>query len=92
MIGLPPILTILLIAAFCVGAGVFCRTTMRRGRRAALIGWGLCGAAVMALGWGAFAMQVPPRTAIFTGLILPVWLIGALVGLMIGLIRQSVRK
>ncbi len=92
MIGLPPILTILLIAAFCVGAGIFYRTAMRRGSRAALIGWGLCGAAVMVLGWGAYAMQAPPHAMIFVGLILPVWLMGGLVGMVIGLVRKALLK
>jgi hypothetical protein len=92
MTGLPPLLTLFMIAAFCVGAGVFYRVTLRRSSHTALIGWGLCGAAVMALGWTAYALQAPPRIAIFTGLILPVWLLGALIGMMAGLVRQAARK
>ncbi len=92
MTGLPPLLTLFMIAAFCVGAGVFYGLAMRRGRAAALIGWGLCGALVVLLGWGAYAVQAGPTTAIFTGLILPVWLCGALVGMVIGLVRRAVQK
>lgn len=92
MTGLPPLLTLFMIAAFCVGAGVFYRVALRRSRHAALIGWGLCGAAVMALGWTAYALQAPPRIVIFTGLILPLWLLGALIGMIAGLVWQAMRK
>jgi heme O synthase-like polyprenyltransferase len=92
MTGLPPLLTIFLIAAFCVGVGVFYSVATRRSTTAALIGWGICGAAVMALGWGAYAVQAGSHTVIFTGLILPVWLIGGLVGLIVGLALRALRK
>ncbi|MFX0546741.1 hypothetical protein ACEWPL_014450 [Roseovarius sp. S1116L3] len=92
MTGFPPMLTLLMIAAFCVGAGVFYRVAMQRSRHAALIGWGVCGAVVVALGWAAYALQAGPGTAIFTGLILPVWMMGALVGMIVGLVRRAVQK
>lgn len=92
MTNLPTLLLLLLIAAFCVGAGVFYRVATRRSSHVALIGWGLCGAAVMALGWGAYAAQVGPSTAIFTGLVLPAWLFGGLIGMFAGLFRQAWRK
>lgn len=92
MNGLPPLLLLFTIAAFCVGAGVFYSLVARRSLRAALIGWGICGAVVMALGWGAYAAGAAPRLAIFTGLILPVWLMGGLAGLLAGLARRAVGK
>ena len=92
MTGLPAFLTLVMIAAFCIGAGVFYRTAMRRASHVVLIGWGMCGAVVMALGWGAYMVQAPSSAAIFTGLILPVWLMGGLVGLIIGLVRRAVQK
>jgi len=92
MTGLPPLLTLSMIAAFCVGAGVFYRIAMRQTRAAALIGWGVCGALVLLIGWGAYAAQMSFGAAIFTGLILPVWLIGALIGLVIGLVRRAARR
>jgi hypothetical protein len=92
MMGLPPMLTLFIIAAFCVGVGVFYRMAMRRGSATALIGWGLCGALVVVIGWGAYAAQAAPAVAIFTGLILPVWLLGALVGMIIGLVRRAAQR
>jgi hypothetical protein len=91
MTGLPPLLTLFMIAAFCIGGAVFSRTAVRRPSYVALIGWGLCGAVVMALGWAACMMQAPPRVAIFTGVILPVWLMGGLIGMIAGLILRALR-
>ena len=92
MTGLPPLLTLFMIAAFCIGAGVFYRLAARRSVHAALVGWGICGAAVMALGWGAYVVQAAPHLAVFTGLILPVWLMGGLSGLIVGLALRAIRK
>lgn len=92
MMGLPPLLTLFVIAAFCVGAGVFYRIAMRRSSAAALIGWGVCGAVVIGLGWAAYTVQAAPAVAIFAGLILPVWLMGGLIGMIIGLVRRAAQR
>jgi hypothetical protein len=81
------ILYVLMAAAFCVGAYVFFRLRARRPARAASVGWLVCAIIVLALGWGAFALDLPSRALLFTGLILPVWLMGGLAGLFVGLIR-----
>ncbi|MCQ0092457.1 hypothetical protein [Roseovarius sp. M141] len=81
------ILFAFMAAAFSVGVYVFFRLCLRRTLRSAGLGWLICATIVLALGWTAFALDLPPRTAVFTGLILPVWLIGGLLGLLIGLIR-----
>lgn len=85
-------LTSLLVAVFCGGGVVFYAVTIRRGTRAALIGWGVCGVIVVALGWSTYALDAPSRAVVFAGLILPVWLSGALLGLIIGAIRQRLRR
>lgn len=90
--GLPPLLLLFMIAAFCVGAGVFYRVGMRRRSHVAMISWGVAGALVMAIGWGAYAVQAPPVAALFTGLILPIWLFGGLFGMIVGLARQALQK
>ncbi|HEY9037833.1 MAG TPA: hypothetical protein VIN05_02680 [Roseovarius sp.] len=83
------ILFALMAAAFCVGVYVFFRLSARRTLRSAGLSWLICATIVLALGWAAFALSAPPRAAIFTGLILPVWLIGGLLGLFIGVIRNG---
>ena len=92
LLGLPPFLALLSIATFCVGAGVFHGIAMRRSSHATLIGWGLCGLIVMAMAWAAFSFNAGRAVAIFAGLILPVWLAGGLIGMIIGLIRRAARK
>ncbi|MFD0857607.1 hypothetical protein [Roseovarius aquimarinus] len=92
LLGLPPVLAFGAIAAFCVGAGVFHGVAMRRSSHAVLIGWGVCGLAIMALAWAAFSIDAGRAAAIFTGLILPIWLAGGLLGLIVGLIRRAARK
>lgn len=82
------ILIIAAVAAFCVGAAVFWRVFTRRGVRAALVGWAACGAVVVALGWVAYGLDASRGAAIFTGLILPAWLIGGLPGLLAGTVRH----
>lgn len=86
------ILTSLLVAAFCGGGAVFYGLILRRGTRAALIGWGICAVIVVALGWGTFALDISSRALVFTGLILPVWLSGGLLGVIIGAIRLRLRR
>ncbi len=78
-------------AAFCVGAYVFFRLCARRTLRSAGLGWLICATIVLAMGWAAFMLDLPPRVAAFTGLILPVWLIGGLLGLVIGTVRGKRR-
>lgn len=86
-----PILISLLVAVFLGGAAVFYGVTIRRGMRAALIGWGVCGAIVLMLGWGSATLALSARAEIFTTMVLPVWLSGAFLGLVIGVIRQKLR-
>lgn len=81
------ILLAFMAAAFCIGAYAFFRLCLRRKLRSAGLGWLICATIVLALGWTAFALDLPPRIAVFTGLILPVWLVGGLLGLLIGVIR-----
>lgn len=76
-------------AAFCVGVYVFFRLGARRTLRSAGLSWLICATIVLALGWAAFSLDAPSRVAVFTGLILPVWLIGGLLGLLIGMIRNG---
>lgn len=87
-----PILISLLVAVFLGGAALFYGVTLRRGMRAALIGWGVCGAIVLMLAWGAAALDISARSEIFTTMALPVWLAGAFLGLVIGVIRQKLRR
>lgn len=79
-------------AAFCVGAAVFYGICARRAVRAAARGWLICGALVVLLGWAGFMMDVGPGAAILTGLILPVWLMGGLLALVAGAIRNRGRR
>ncbi len=82
------ILLAFMAVAFCVGVAVFYRLRARRTARAAGMGWLVCAAIVLILGWSTFLLDMAPRAAVFTGLILPVWLMGGLVGLVAGLVRH----
>lgn len=87
-----PILISLLVAVFLGGAALFYGVTIRRGIRAALIGWGILGAIVLMLGWSSVVLELSARAEIFTTMVLPVWLSGAFLGLVIGVIRRKLRR
>ncbi|PVA11976.1 hypothetical protein DC366_03395 [Pelagivirga sediminicola] len=78
-------------AAFCVGTAVFYGIVARRTLRGAARGWLLCATLVVVLGWSGYMLNVAPNAAILTGLILPLWLMGGLLGLLIGAIRNRRR-
>ncbi|RKF14806.1 hypothetical protein D6850_07980 [Roseovarius spongiae] len=81
----PYIFFALLLAVFCTGVGIFFRQCARHPWRRVAIGWVL--GAVLVLGGAALvhAWGAGGRAALFTGLILPVWLLGGLLGAMLGL-------
>ncbi len=87
------ILLALMAAAFCTGVAVFYGICARRTVRGGVLGWLICATIVVLLGWMGFMLNAGPRAAIFTGLVLPAWLIGGLLGLIIGRFRRrSARK
>lgn len=88
MISAAAMLYALLLAAFCVGAAVFYGVGLRRTPRQAGLGWAVCAALVLGLSWAAVLLDLAPRALVFTGLFLPVWLVGGLCGLVFGMLLQ----
>lgn len=81
-----PIFFTWLAAAFGVGVYVFFRLCAQHNRRSVALGWLVCAVLVLMTGWAAYLLDAPSRVAIFTGLVLPLWLAGALLGLTAGMI------
>ncbi len=86
------VLFTVMAAALCVGVAVFFRISARRSLRSAGARWLILTTVVLALGVMSGPLGLPPNGVIFTGLILPIWAVGGLLGLIIAAIRPGKPK
>lgn len=82
----------LLAAAFCVGVGVFFGMCARRPLRSAGTRWLISATVVLLIGFFTIPLDLSPGAMIFFRLILPVWVMGGLLGLLVGAIRYKAPK